>query len=124
MEIFVPKKAFAQECLANLRLNDCNSILLTGGGGKMIKAFLVELFARKIESDVCHLSIIAGTLAMNCGISSNNFHWVSSENVGVGSLPWTATLGTTRYHQMVFFIIVIYLIMDHICIKCRFKQEI
>jgi hypothetical protein len=65
-------KPFAQQYLANLRMNDCDTMLLTGGDGIMIKAFLVELFAGKIESDVCHLSIIAGNLAMNCGISSNN----------------------------------------------------
>ena len=69
-------KPFAQQYLANLRMNDCDTMSLTGGDGIMMKAFLVELFAGKIESDVCHLSIIAGTSAMNCGISSNNLYYI------------------------------------------------
>jgi hypothetical protein len=42
----------------------------------MMKSFLVDIFAGKIESDVRKLSIIIGTSAMNCGISSKLLHFL------------------------------------------------
>eukprot|EP00978_Attheya_sp_CCMP212_P049112 scaffold616956_cov161-Attheya_sp.AAC.1 len=69
-------KPFSQAYLAKQTLHDCDAMSLTGGDGIMMKSFLVDLFSGKIESDVCNLSIIAGTSAMNCGISSKLLYYI------------------------------------------------
>jgi hypothetical protein len=69
-------KPFAKEYLASIGMHDSDTMSLTGGDGIMMKSFLVDLFAGKIESDVCKLSIIVGTSAMNCGISSKLLHFL------------------------------------------------
>jgi hypothetical protein len=69
-------KPFCQVFLSDLGCHDRDAVSLTGSDGIMMKAFLVDIFSGKLTSDVCDLAMIAGTSAMNCGISSNFLHYI------------------------------------------------
>jgi hypothetical protein len=75
-------KPFAKKYLALMGMHDSDTTSLTGGNGIMMKSFLVDLFAGKIKSDVCKLSIIVGTSAMNCGTISLKLLYTSCSLLG------------------------------------------
>ena len=53
-----------------------DTVVLTGSDGIMMKSWLVDLFADKTTSVNCNISVVVGTSAVNCGISSPALYYI------------------------------------------------
>lgn len=53
-----------------------DTVVLTRDDGAMMKLWLIDLFARKIQSENYDICAIIGTSAVNCGISSNDLYYI------------------------------------------------
>eukprot|EP00978_Attheya_sp_CCMP212_P030383 scaffold111497_cov63-Attheya_sp.AAC.1 len=129
-------KPFSQSFLSEMGFNELDAVSLTGSDGIMMKSFLVDLFSSKISSDVCNLAIIAGTSAMNCGISSNLLHYIIhigfprpvSEMVQTlgrlccGPLPQTCQDRIHYVLSLAFFIPLFLVASSHKNVKEKFRQ--
>ena len=66
-------KLAVQKLLREASLNG-DTVVLTGSDGIMMKTWLVDLFADKTTSVNCKIMVVAGTSAVNCGISSPSLY--------------------------------------------------
>lgn len=74
-----------------------DTLSLTGGDGIRTQSRLVDLFTYKIAREHCDILAIFGTLAVDCGISSNYLYYIFVKSHPKSSLKLVQLFGRLKH---------------------------
>ena len=74
-----------------------DTVVLTGSDGIMMKSWLVDLFSDNTTIEACKIAVVAGTSAINCGVSSPQLHYICVKGFLQSLVEFVQLVGCLKY---------------------------